>query len=195
MGDGASFTLNVTNNGPDPATGINITDLIPSGFTYNGYSSSISGSYNSATGLWTVGTLNDGASAWLTLTGTVNNAQAGNYIVNHATETNNEYPFTVNIPDAKIYVKEADVTLSQTGGYSGNTVTFNVTASNSGPDTATNVTITDTIPSGLTNPQCNCYEWKLHHHQWCYNLDIKPQQWIQCYFNFNWFCCFSINYH
>ena len=151
VGDTINFTLNATNNGPDSATGINVTDQIPSGFTYNSYTSSIPGSYNSTTGIWNVGTLTDGATAWLTLTGTAATNSAGTNITNIATEINNEYPFTVNIPNAIIYVKEANVTLSQVGGYSGNTVTFIVTASNNGPDTSSNISITDVIPSGLTN--------------------------------------------
>jgi uncharacterized repeat protein (TIGR01451 family) len=152
VGDVTSFTLNVSNGGPDTVSNVNITDLIPAGFTYNTYTSSIPGSYNSATGLWTVGSLLNGGSAWLTLTGTAAASIAGSNITNHATETQTEYPNTVTIPDAKIYVKMADVQLSQVGGCSGNNVTFNVTASNGGPDAAHNVTITDAIPSGLSNP-------------------------------------------
>ena len=153
VGDTINFTLNATNNGSDSATGINVTDEIPYGFNYNSYTSTKPGTtYNSATGIWTVGTLPDGATAWLTITGTAGTNGAGTNITNIATEINNEYPFTANIPNATIYVKEANVTLSQVGSYSGNTVTFNVTATNNGPDNATNITINDAIPLGLTNP-------------------------------------------
>ena len=152
VGDTINFTLNATNNGPDSATGINVTDQIPYGFNYNSYTSTTGTTYNSATGIWNVGTLNNGDTAWLTLTGTAASSSAGTNITNIATEINNEYPNTVNIPNATIYVKEANVTLSQVGGYSGNTVTYVVTATNNGPDTATNININDAIPAGLTNP-------------------------------------------
>ena len=64
---------------------------------------------------------------------------AGTTTTNHATATWNEYPTTTTIPNSTIYIKKADVALSQTGSYSGNNVTFIVTANNNGPDTATNI--------------------------------------------------------
>ncbi len=71
----------------------------------------------------------------------INATYAGNGTYQNSNGTGN---LTANDPP------EADVTLSQTGGYSGNTVTFIVTAINNGPDTGTNINITDVIPSGWT---------------------------------------------
>ena len=59
-------------------------------------------------------------------------------------------PRTITIPNSTIYVKEANVAISQASGYSKNTVTFIVTATNNGPDNATNINIKDLIPAGLT---------------------------------------------
>ncbi len=151
VGDNGTFTIRVTNNGPDRAN-IQITDLLsqlPAGFTAGTPST---GSYNPTTGVWTITNLATGTAnaATLVFSGVIQAAQAGTTIINHATATMTEYPQTVTIPDASIYVKKADVTLSQTGSYYQDTVTFIVTASNNGPDTATNIKISDVIPSGLT---------------------------------------------
>jgi uncharacterized repeat protein (TIGR01451 family) len=145
VGDTAVFTVTVTNNGEDPATNIRINAPLPAGFTVDTHGV---GSYNG--GIWTIDSLAKGSTATLTFTGVLQNSTAGTNIINHVTETHDEYPFTVNVSDASIYVKKADVALSQVGNYSGNKVTFVVTATNNGPDTATNINIRNLIPTGLT---------------------------------------------
>jgi uncharacterized repeat protein (TIGR01451 family) len=141
VGNTGTFTLTATNNGPDSATNVVITDPLPSGFTAGTPSQ---GTYDAATGVWNIGTLANSASVTLTFTGTLAANQAGTTIINSATESQDEYP-PVTIPNASIYVNEANVTLSQTGGYSGSVVTFIVTASNQGPDSASNMRITDVM--------------------------------------------------
>jgi uncharacterized repeat protein (TIGR01451 family) len=145
VGDTAVFTVTVTNNGEDPATNIRINTPLPAGFTVDTHGV---GSYSE--GIWTIDSLAKGSTATLTFTGVLQNSTAGTNIINHVTETHDEYPFTVNVSDASFYVKKADVALSQVGNYSGNKVTFVVTATNNGPDTATNINIRNLIPTGLT---------------------------------------------
>jgi len=65
-GDPFIYTITVTNNGPDTASGVTISDTLPTGLTYVGDDGA--GSYNSATGAWTVGALAAGASASLNIT-------------------------------------------------------------------------------------------------------------------------------
>ena len=55
-GDTVTFTVDVTNNGPDPATGAEITDLLPTGVTYVSDTVTV-GSYVNGTGVWTIGAL------------------------------------------------------------------------------------------------------------------------------------------
>ena len=57
---------------------------MPAGITFTG-STVTQGTYNAATGLWAVGTINQGAFAVITLTGTVDVGQAGNTITNITT--------------------------------------------------------------------------------------------------------------
>jgi uncharacterized repeat protein (TIGR01451 family) len=67
-GSDITFTLSLTNQGPSDATGVVVTDQLPAGFTFV----STTGSYNSATGEWTVGNLAVGQTVTLDITVTVN---------------------------------------------------------------------------------------------------------------------------
>jgi len=66
-GDHTTYTIVVTNNGPDPAAGVVVRDQLPAGISYV----SSSGAYNPTTGAWTVGSLAVGSSATLTITAAV----------------------------------------------------------------------------------------------------------------------------
>lgn len=70
-GNNVVFTLTAINNGTSPATGITVTDILPSGFTYLSSSAS-QGTYDNTTGIWSVGALAAGDDATLTITATVN---------------------------------------------------------------------------------------------------------------------------
>ena len=63
-GDQMTYTIVVTNDGPDIATGVIVRDQLPSGVTYV---SSSDPAYNPTTGAWTVGSMADGGSATLTI--------------------------------------------------------------------------------------------------------------------------------
>jgi uncharacterized repeat protein (TIGR01451 family) len=81
--EGAQITYAVTVSNPSTtnATGVQVTDLLPSGLTYISSNTS-QGTYNSGTGLWDVGTLNAYSSATLTLRVKVNTGTAGTTIIN-----------------------------------------------------------------------------------------------------------------
>jgi len=70
-GDVITFTITVTNHGPSTATGVEVTDVLPSGLDYTSHSAS-QGTYTQGTGVWAVGSLANGASATLQMTTTVN---------------------------------------------------------------------------------------------------------------------------
>ncbi|HWW57007.1 MAG TPA: proprotein convertase P-domain-containing protein [Sphingopyxis sp.] len=82
-GASISYILSVTNASASPATatGVTVLDNLPAGFAFAGASGF--GSYNSGTGIWTVGSVPPGTTRTLTITGTVN-ASAGATISNSA---------------------------------------------------------------------------------------------------------------
>jgi uncharacterized repeat protein (TIGR01451 family) len=82
-GGAASWRLTVTNASTSPlsANGIIVRDTLPAGFVFS--SASGAGSFNPATGDWTVGTLAPGQIAVITISGTVT-ATAGATLTNTA---------------------------------------------------------------------------------------------------------------
>jgi uncharacterized repeat protein (TIGR01451 family) len=65
--DDVDYYIEVTNHGPNDASGVVVTDLVPDGLTYQSSVAS-NGTYHSGTGVWDVGALANGASANLTIT-------------------------------------------------------------------------------------------------------------------------------
>jgi hypothetical protein len=66
---------------------VSITDLLPAGVTYVS-DAPTQGVYVSGTGVWTVGTINNGASATLKIQATVDAGTAGSTITNSVTAVN-----------------------------------------------------------------------------------------------------------
>ena len=75
VGQPTTFTVVVTNHGPARVTGLVVQDLLPAGLSFVSASPSL-GSYDDATGRWTIGTLLNAQSATLTLEATVTVAGA-----------------------------------------------------------------------------------------------------------------------
>src|SRR5262249_47015239 len=66
VGDIITYTVTVTNSGPDAATGVTLTDLLPASLALLSATPS-QGTYNGTTGLWSVGEVNVTSPATLTL--------------------------------------------------------------------------------------------------------------------------------
>ena len=71
IGSTVIYTVTVSNAGPSAATGVAILDQLPAGLAFLSATTS-QGSYDNASGLWSVGTLNSGSAATLTISATVN---------------------------------------------------------------------------------------------------------------------------
>ncbi|SNR57199.1 gliding motility-associated C-terminal domain-containing protein, partial [Lutibacter agarilyticus] len=70
-GENVIFTITLTNNGPSNATGVEVTDLLPSGYSF--VSASVTnGIYDEYSGLWDVGSVVSGEEEILTVTTRVN---------------------------------------------------------------------------------------------------------------------------
>ena len=75
------YTVTVTNRGPDAATGLEVTDLLPANLQYNSHSN---GLYVPASGLWTIGSLPAFAATSLYINVTVREGMSGQTISNRA---------------------------------------------------------------------------------------------------------------
>ncbi len=74
VGDIVTFTITIYNEGTHQATGIQVTDLLPTGYEYVGADSQ---NYDAQTGLWTIGALNPNDSITLHLRARI--LDSGNY--------------------------------------------------------------------------------------------------------------------
>jgi uncharacterized repeat protein (TIGR01451 family) len=153
VGDQITFTVTVTNSGPDAATNVQVQDLLPSGLSFFAATPS-QGMYDTGSGLWTVGTVASGTPQTLTLVATVvssgsltNTATIGN-ADQFDPETSNNMATATETP------QRADLSLSKNASDTAplveDTITFTVTLTNEGPDTATNVLVQDVLPVGLS---------------------------------------------
>jgi uncharacterized repeat protein (TIGR01451 family) len=80
------YTVALTNNGPDTATNVDVTDVLPAGVTFVS-SSATQGTYSSGTGVWSVASIANAITDSLTITVTVDAGTGGQVITNTATIT------------------------------------------------------------------------------------------------------------
>ncbi|WP_166644434.1 DUF11 domain-containing protein [Microbacterium sp. BK668] len=160
VGSDVTFTITASGNGPATATGVVVTDLLPDGDPVNSIvfvsATTTAGTYDSATGAWTIGSLTTGQTEALTITATVN---TGTPFTNTAVRTRSDQPdrdpsndvaaVTINpvLPSMDIAIVK---TVDQGRIPLGATATFTVTATNSGPQGAAGVQVRDVLPPGLT---------------------------------------------
>jgi uncharacterized repeat protein (TIGR01451 family) len=156
VGDTVTYTINITNTGSINATDLMVTDDWPVGITYVS-SSADKGSYDNSSTIWTVGNLNTGASAKLTITATVAK-RAGVTIldnmvrVSKVDQTDNEMP--KQTANASFTVQSADLTITNTvdnaaPNQQGN-INYTINLTNDGPADATGVVVYDALPQGVT---------------------------------------------
>jgi uncharacterized repeat protein (TIGR01451 family)/gliding motility-associated-like protein len=70
VGQKITYAITVTNNGPVMANAVKVDDILPATLTY--VSSTPSGQYSPATGIWTIGTLTSGSNRNLLIEATIN---------------------------------------------------------------------------------------------------------------------------
>ncbi|RXM44993.1 gliding motility-associated C-terminal domain-containing protein [Flavobacterium sp. YO64] len=161
INDNVIFTIRATNSGPNNATGVTVSDKLPPGYTY--VSDNGSGKYNSTTGIWNIGNLNNGNSITLQITAKVNVATAANYKNTAEIQTARQFdPDSTpgnglpedDMASANITLKSADLeltkTVTPTSAASGQQVDFILNLINKGPGNATGIAVQDVIPVGYT---------------------------------------------
>jgi len=145
-----TYYINVTNHGPDNATGLNVTDKLDPKLVYI----NSNGTYNNNTGLWTIDNLNVGENAileiyvWINATGNITNT--ADIIVDQINIGNNSTNFTLFIPTTvnltiikTMHLPDGENTTV------GSLIIYTITITNNGPDNATGVVVTDILDPRL----------------------------------------------
>src|SRR5262249_56780136 len=85
VGDTITYTLPLTDTGPDPATNVSVSDLLPAGLRFV-LAMPSQGTYDSTTGVWTVGTVTTTTPLTLTIAATLtaSGPQTNTAAVSHA---------------------------------------------------------------------------------------------------------------
>ena len=155
-GDKVVWTVVVTNNGPDVAVNVVVTEKLPSGLIYD--SDDTDGRYNMSSGVWKAGDLVKGANATLnivTIVDTTNDTVVN--FVNTSSDVYDPNPDNNNATNSSTVPPEADLEAVITNNFEddpdsvchyGDTIVWTVTVVNHGPDVAVNTTLDDLIPDG-----------------------------------------------
>ena len=156
-GNDLTYTITVKNNSPSDATGVVVTDTLPSGVTYKS-ETHVVGSVSQASGLvtWNGFGLSGDATATLMITVTVDSSTMGS-ITNDVTVSGNEidpYPGNNAVTQSTTVNSQADLSITEIDNpdpvVPGNDLTYTIMVKNNGPSDATSVVVTDTLPIGVT---------------------------------------------
>ena len=149
FGDSVKWTIIVSNNGPDDASGVVVSDLLPESLIFV----KSDGDYDEISGKWNIGNLTNGGIASLNIICRVN---ATGLFVNNVSVSANEFDYNKsnNKDSEAINVSKASdlsviklVNVSDVNYH--DLVKWTIIASNNGPDNATGVTVDDILPEGL----------------------------------------------
>jgi uncharacterized repeat protein (TIGR01451 family) len=158
-GGTAIFDIDFTNNGPLDATGVVISDLIPSGLTIDQASSNFGAFTPTINGQdisVDVGALAIGATGSIRIVTNVDSGQtvdltntasiSGDQVDTDA--TNNSDSAAVDLASSDLSITKSDNTADSV--VAGEQFTYTFTVSNSGPDTAEGIVVTDNLPAELS---------------------------------------------
>ncbi|MBB6002881.1 gliding motility-associated C-terminal domain-containing protein [Arcicella rosea] len=150
LNDNVNFLISVTNNGPDVARNVVITNPLPAGLTFVSSSSGLT-----ISGGQIVINLDSLERGQVRTFAYVAKMAVRTSVVNPASVTSfKDSNLTNNNGSVTIIGENADLSLVKTVSNLtptvGDTLTYTLTVSNAGPNVATNVEIKDIIPTGLT---------------------------------------------
>ena len=154
-GDTFTLTINVVNNGPSPAAGVVVTDILPAGLAFVS-GTAAGGAVTVSNGVVTapVGSLAIGGTSTVTLVvravgaGTISDAASIASTYGDPTPGNNTSSASVTINP----VSDLAVTLAQSVSTlnTGNPLPFTAVVTNAGPSPTTNTVFTLPLPAGAT---------------------------------------------
>ena len=161
VGDSIAFLVTVLNAGPGAASGVIVSDTLPTGYTYLASLPS-TGSFNVGAGRWTVGNLGLAGHATLLITATVNaSGDYGNYAEiaaseqydpdstpgDHSTDQDDDESATPTpLAVADLGISKVSKPRPFTPGAA---ITYTIVVTNAGPSTVTALTVTEQAPAAL----------------------------------------------
>jgi len=152
VGAPVTFTLTAENIGPNNATGVVVRDLLPAGLTFTSATPSV-GTYDQATGDWTIGAIPNGTSVSLALVAVIGVATPVTNTAQKTAQTEFDPAAASDTAGVTINGESSDLQLIMTQSPSpappGSTVTVTLILTNLGPSTATGVDVHPAIPGGL----------------------------------------------
>lgn len=149
-----TWNVTVTNHGGDAATGVVLTDTLPSGVTFAGASEGCTQAGGTVT--CAIGALAVGESATRQITVTVPTALGSATIVNTAVvdgDQIDENPANDRDDATTTVGPSSDLAIVKSGpatAAAGGTVAWTLVATNNGPSAATGVVVADALPQGVT---------------------------------------------
>ena len=158
LGTDVSFTITVTNGGPNAATNVVVSDALPAGFTVVSTGSSKGSSTHVGNAVTAaLGSLASGASATVTVVastaavGSLTNAASVGATESDPNSANNTASAAVLVLPTGAPTADLALTVSPSSAFvaQGQSVAFFVTLTNDGPNDASGVTLTYTLPAGL----------------------------------------------
>lgn len=157
-GQNLTYTVVATNNGPSTATGITISDVLPSNVTFVSATDNAGGTPAQSAGSVTdaIASLASGGSVTLSIVVTTTSATAAsitdNASVSATTPDSNTSNDSSSVTTAVTPVTDLQVGMTATPSSvgAGQNVTYNITAKNNGPSQATGVTLTDLLPANVS---------------------------------------------
>ena len=154
-----TYTLDIANDGPSDATGIVVTDSLPSEVVFDSASPAPT-SENPL--VWDVGDLASGASTVITVYVMVKEEVSGTLTNTAAVTAREADPDTDNndVDEETPVIRQTDLEILKTSApksaIPGEAITYTILVTNTGPITVTGAKVTDTFPSELNSVSWTC---------------------------------------
>ena len=170
IGQTLTYSMAVGNTGSAEATGVNAQDVLPAGVTFLNADTGGIGSYSAASGVWTIGTVPQGASYKLTITaavdpGTDNTTQINRFTVTAppgdptpvveqpcADDPSQSFATTWIPGTPQLVVSK---TVNSKSAAIGASLIYTITMTNTGTGEATDAEVQELPPSALTLTSAN----------------------------------------